>query len=116
MFATVFDTLARLLVVEDDVLVAGDVPDPIAWLKAGSYEAVPCDFRRPSGSGVEVLRFARDKTAGTLWLLVTGEAPWNIESIAAGDGFPVLRKPVAPQDLVQALAPLSAVRHRPAHE
>jgi hypothetical protein len=36
MFATVFDTLARLLVVEDDVLVAGDEPDPIAWLKAGS--------------------------------------------------------------------------------
>ena len=75
-----------------------------------------CVARPPSGSGVEVLRFARDKTAGTLWLLVTWEAPWNIESIAAGDGFPVLRKPVAPQDLVQALAPLSAVRHGPAHE
>ena len=112
MFATVFDRLGRLLVVEDDVLVA----EANAWLKAGSYEAVPCDFRLPSGSGVEGLRFARDETAGTLWLLVTWEAPWNIESIAAGDGFPVLRKRVAPQDLVQALAPLSAVRHGPAHE
>lgn len=124
---------ARMLVVEDDVLVAeatasllsewgakvtvaGDVPDAIELLKVASYDVVLCDFRLPSGSGVDVLRFARDRATGTLCFLVTGDAPWNIESISGGGGFPVLRKPVAPEDLVQALTPLSALRHGPAHE
>ena len=124
---------ARVLVVEDDVgvadataallsgwgaavTVAGDVPDAIALLQTGTFDAVLCDFRLPSGSGVEVLQFARDRASGTLCILITGDAPWNIESIAGLEGFPVLRKPVAPVDFVQALGPLSIEQPGPVDE
>ncbi len=114
----------RVLVVEDDVLVAeasaallsgwgatvtiaGDAPEAMALIAAGRFDAIVCDFRLPSGSGLDVLRFARDSASGTLCVLITGEAPWNIESTAGQEGIPVLRKPVAPEDFVRALAPLA---------
>ncbi len=124
---------ARVLVVEDDALVAEatasllsgwgatvtvatSAPDAIARLETTPFDAVLCDFRLPTGSGVEVLRFARSRASGTLCVLVTGDAPWNIESIAGQEGFPVLRKPVAAADFEQALAPLSRPRTGPADE
>jgi CheY-like chemotaxis protein len=75
---------ASILVVEGDALV-------------------PCDFRLPSGSGLDVLRFARARASGTLCVLITGEAPWKVNTIAAQDGMPVLRKPVSPADFARAL-------------
>ena len=115
---------ANMLVVEDDVLVAEatasmlsgwgalvtiahDVPDAIERLAAARFDAVLCDFRLPSGSGLDVLRFARARASGTLCVLVTGEAPWNVDTIAGQDGIPVLRKPVAPADFARALQPLA---------
>jgi signal transduction histidine kinase/CheY-like chemotaxis protein len=118
---------ARVLVVDDDALVAEasaallaswgalvtvavNAPDAIAQLEAASFDAVLCDFRLPTGNGVEVLRFARARASGTLCILISGDAPWNIDAIAEQEGFPVLRKPVAQDDFVQALAPLSQPR------
>jgi CheY-like chemotaxis protein len=118
-------TEARVLVVEDDALVAEatasllsgwgatvtvavNAPDAIAQLERTTFDAVLCDFRLPTGSGVDVLRFARARASGTLCVLITGDAPWNIDSIAGQEGFPVLRKPVAAADFVQALAPLQS--------
>jgi signal transduction histidine kinase len=115
---------ARILVVEDDALVgeatasllsgwgatvtvAVNAPDAIALLDGATFDAVLCDFRLPTGSGVDVLRFARARASGTLCVLITGDAPWNIDSITREEGFPVLRKPVAAADFVQALAPLA---------
>jgi signal transduction histidine kinase/ActR/RegA family two-component response regulator len=115
---------ASILVVEDDVLVAeataavlsswgaavtlaSDVPDAIEQLATARFDAVLCDFRLPSGSGLDVLRFARSRASGTLCVLITGEAPWNVDTIAAQDGIPVLRKPVSPADFVRALQSLA---------
>ena len=115
---------ASILVVEDDVLVseataavlsswgatvtlASDVPDAIERLASARFDAVLCDFRLPSGSGLDVLRFARSRASGTLCVLITGEAPWNVDTIAGQDEIPVLRKPVSPADFVRALQSLA---------
>jgi len=124
---------ARVLVVEDDALVAEatasllsdwgaavtvevNAPDAIARLESTAFDAVLCDFRLPTGSGVEVLRFARGRAPGTLCVLITGDAPWNIDAITAQEGFPVLRKPVDADDFVRALSPLSRQRTEPSDE
>ena len=100
------------------ILACGGLPEPKRELylparpgrQQGRTEgAADAAARRPSA-----LEWPR--AAGTLCILITGDAPWNIESIARHEGFPVVRKPGAPEDPVQALALLQAVRHGPAHE
>ncbi len=108
--------IARLLLVEDEPLVAFDnehslgdagftivatvarVADARRALGDGTgIDLVVTDVTLADGSGVEVARAARD--LGVPVMFVTGRFPAEAEALAAG----FLAKPYAPRDLVAAI-------------
>ena len=111
--------LTRLLLVEDEPLVAFDnehvlgdagftivatVPGVQAALAAlpDSVDLVVSDVRLADGSGVDVARAAGE--AGIPVLFVTGECPVEARALAAG----CLAKPYQPRDLVAAIRAIDA--------
>lgn len=112
--------IVRLLVVEDEPLVAFDnehalsdagfeivatvpgVETAIAAL-GDSVDLVVSDIRLEDGSGLDVARAARD--AGIPVLFVSGLCPDGAEQLAAG----CLSKPYQPKDLVNAITAVDAM-------
>ena len=116
-------SIVRLLVVEDEPLVAFDtehvlseqhyeiiatvdrVSDAVAILsKATDIHLVLADLALADGSGIEVAR-----TAGQLGIpvmFVTGNCPGEAEALAVG----CLSKPYAPRDLLAAISAVEAAR------
>ena len=107
--------IARLLLVEDEPLVAFDnehalsdagfeivgtvdrVAAALAAIEVGGIDLVVADVRLADGSGVDVARAA--KAAGVPVLFVTGLRPEGADGLAEG----WLCKPYAPRDLVAAI-------------
>jgi DNA-binding response OmpR family regulator len=112
--------IVRLLVVEDEPLVAFDnehalsdagfeivatvpgVESAIAALGDG-VDLVVSDIRLADGSGLDVARAARE--AGIPVLFVSGLCPDGAEELAAG----CLSKPYQPKDLVNAITAVDAM-------
>ena len=111
--------LARLLLVEDEPLVAFDnehtlgdagftIVATVPGVKAAlavlpdSIDLVVTDVRLADGSGVDVARAAG--AAGIPVLFVTGECPAEARELAAG----CLAKPYQPRDLVGAIRAIDA--------
>ena len=114
MFGRKKGRIVRLLVVEDEPLVAFDnehalseagfeivatVPGAEAAIAAlgDSVDLVVSDIRLSDGSGLDVARAAQ--TAGIPVLFVSGLCPDGAEQLAAG----CLSKPYQPKDLIAAI-------------
>ena len=114
--------IARILVVEDEPLVAFDtehllgdegyeivatidrVADALALIGDGTaIDLVLVDLTLADGSGVDVARAAADR--GMTVVFVTGDCPGEARALAAG----CLAKPYQPRDLLQAIAAVDAV-------
>jgi CheY-like chemotaxis protein len=113
--------ITRLLVVEDEPLVAFDaehllrdakyeivatvdrVADALAEIADGKpIDLVLADVTLADGSGLDVARAARER--GIPVLFVTGSFPAEAETLAAG----CLDKPYAPRDLIGAIEAIEA--------
>ncbi|MCC2979287.1 response regulator [Sphingomonas sp. IC4-52] len=116
-------SIVRLLVVEDEPLVAFDtehvlseqdyeiiatvdrVADAVAILnKASDIHLVLADLALADGSGIEVARTAVQ--LGIPVMFVTGNCPGDAEALAVG----CLSKPYAPRDLLAAIGAVEAAR------
>lgn len=114
--------LSRLLIVEDEPLVAFDtehflrdeefeivgtvdrVADALRFLAgAEPIDLVLVDVRLADGSGFDVARAAR--SAGIPVMFVTGECPPDAGTVATG----CLSKPFAQRDLLAAIAAIEAL-------
>ncbi len=114
--------IVRLLVVEDEPLVAFDtehflsdadfeivstvdrVAAAVALINMGTpIDLVLVDMTLADGSGVEVARAAN--AAGIAVLFVTGSVPVGVEKLAHG----CLSKPYLPRDLIASIAAVEAV-------
>lgn len=116
-------SIVRLLVVEDEPLIAFDtehlltdasftivatvdrVADALAVIESGAaIDLVLVDVSLADGSGLDVARaaFAR----GTAVMFVTGNCPVEAKAFATG----CLAKPYAPRDLLGAIAAIEAVQ------
>ncbi len=112
--------IARLLVVEDEPLVAFDnehalsdagfevvatVPRADAAVAAldDGIDLVVSDIQLAGGSGLDVARAAR--AAGVPVLFVSGSCPVEAQALAAG----CLAKPYAPRDLIAAIRAIEAM-------
>lgn len=120
--------ITRLLVVEDEPLVAFDnehflsdagyevvatvdrVADALAVIDGGgTIDLVLVDVQLADGSGLDVARTARDR--GVPVLFVTGNLPDEAALLATG----CLAKPYAPRDLIGSIAAIEgAMTGRPA--
>jgi len=116
--------LTRILVVEDEPLVAFDTEhflrgagfDVVATVdRAGeavtiidsgvAIDLVLADVRLADGTGIDVARAAH--AAGIHVLFVTGECPSHARALASG----CLPKPYAKRDLLGAIEAIEAVMH-----
>lgn len=111
MFGRRERTIERLLVVEDEPLVAFDteqgyqviatvdrVSDAVAVLADGAaLDLILVDVNLADGSGVEVARAARAR--GTPVMFVTSACPADAQALAIG----CLAKPYAQRDLLNAI-------------
>lgn len=114
--------ISRLLIVEDEPLVAFDtehflreaeyeivatvdrVADALAVLRRpGDVDLVLVDVRLSDGSGIDVARAAH--AAGVPALFVTGQSPDGGHAVAAG----CLAKPYSQRDLIAAIGVIEAV-------
>ena len=116
--------ITRLLVVEDEPLIAFDnehyltdakyeivatvdrVSDALALLRGGAeIDLVLVDVDLADGSGVDVARAAH--ALATPVMFVTGNCPGEAKTFAAG----CLAKPYQPRDLIASIAAIEAVLH-----
>ncbi|MGL4314307.1 MAG: response regulator [Sphingomonas sp.] len=116
--------LARILIVEDEPLVAFDnerfldeegfevvatidrVEDAVTLIETGTpIDLVLADVNLADGSGIDVARAAFDR--GIAVLFVTGACPNHARALACG----CLAKPYHQRDLVRSIDVIEAVRH-----
>lgn len=121
LFGRTKRTLTRLLIVEDEPLIAFDterflieeefeivgtvdrVTEAVAWLEDGEVHLVLVDMSLADGTGLDVARAAVAK--GVAVLLVTGQSPEGAEDIAHG----CLMKPYPQRALLQAIEAVDQV-------
>ncbi len=122
LFAKKNRRIKRLLIVEDEALVAFDaeryltdegfaiaatvdtVAEAIAFLDSGAaIDLVLVDVTLPDGSGIAVAEAARAR--GVHALFVTGDCPMEAHAVAAG----CLAKPYAQRDLLQSICVIEDV-------
>ncbi|WP_076068354.1 response regulator [Sphingomonas montana] len=113
-------TINRILIVEDEPLVAFDnehflreagfdivattdrVEEALRFIDSEGLHLVLADIRLSDGSGLDVARAARDR--GIPLLFVTGQCPPEARELALG----VLNKPYGNRDLVAAIDTIDA--------
>ena len=113
-------TIKRILIVEDEPLVAFDnehflrdagydivatvdrAGDALRFIEAGDLDLVLADVRLSDGSGIDVARAARAKAIPLLF--VTGTMPPEARELAMG----VLSKPYNHRELIAAIDALDA--------
>lgn len=80
------------------------VSDAKKKLASESFDLILCDIRLDDGEGFEVLDFAKKRTPGTPFLLMTGYGgpDSGAEAVARG-AFDLLTKPLIDQELLTAL-------------
>ena len=99
--------VANLLELEGDLTVvgeAGSIAEAMARVPATRPDVAVFDVRLPDGSGVEACRDLRDRTPGTVYLMLTSYADDEalFEAIMAGASGYVL-KDIRGNDLVDAI-------------
>jgi two-component system response regulator DevR len=99
--------VANLLELEGDLTVvgeAGSIAEAMARVPATRPDVAVFDVRLPDGSGVEACRELRDRTPGTVYLMLTSYADDEalFEAIMAGASGYVL-KDIRGNDLVDAI-------------
>ncbi|WP_174286495.1 response regulator [Sphingomonas bacterium] len=123
MFMRKKRSIVRLLVVEDEPLIAFDtehvltdadftivatvdrVADALAVIESGAtIDLVLVDVSLADGSGIDVARAAYGR--GVAVMFVTGNCPVDAHSFATG----CLAKPYAPRDLLGSIAAIEATR------
>ncbi len=123
MFMRKKRSIVRLLVVEDEPLIAFDtehvltdaaftivatvdrVADALAVIESGAtIDLVLVDVSLADGSGIDVARAAHGQ--GVAVMFVTGNCPVDAQSFATG----CLAKPYAPRDLLGSIAAIEAMR------
>ena len=72
------------------------------------YDAVLADYRLPGLSGADVVRAARLRLPGVLGLIITGDLASAELATLRASGVQVLTKPLRPDRLAEALAPLQS--------
>lgn len=116
--------LARILIVEDEALIAFDnerflaeegfeivatldrVEEAVTLIEAGTeIDLVLADVNLADGSGIDVAQAAHDR--GIAVLFVTGACPSHALALACG----CLSKPYHQRDLVRSIDVIEAVRH-----
>jgi len=113
-------TINRILIVEDEPLVAFDnehfltekgfnvvatvdtVAEAVAAVEAHEIDLVLADVNLSDGNGIDVAQAARKK--GVRVLFVTGTCPVEAQALAVG----CLAKPYAQRDLIDALEAIDA--------
>lgn len=122
MFGKKKHRICKLLIVEDEPLVAFDtehvlheaefeivatvdrVADAMAVIEEGKeIDLLLVDVRLADGSGVDVARAARAR--GIAVMFVTGQCPDEAQHLAVG----CLSKPYSPRDLLAAIAAIEAM-------
>ena len=117
------DTIRRILIVEDEPLIAFDnehflvdagfevvatvdnAADAMRMIEAGGVDLVVTDVRLAGdGDGIDVARAAADAEIAVMF--VTGNCPGEAQSFADG----CLSKPYAQKDLVSAIAAVATRR------
>jgi DNA-binding NtrC family response regulator len=80
-------------------------------LGAASSDCVVTDFQLPDGTGLDVLREARDRdpAVGVVLVSAFGTVPMAVDAMRGG-AFDVMLKPVDPEALLQVLARAAAHR------
>jgi DNA-binding response OmpR family regulator len=114
-------TINRILIVEDEPLVAFDnehflreigydvvatvdtVEEAVRVIDANGLDLVLADVRLSDGNGIDVARAAHDK--GTPVLFVTGNCPMEARALAVG----CLSKPYQQRDLRDAIEAVAAL-------
>lgn len=99
--------VANLLELEGDLTVvgeAGSIAEAMARVPATRPDVAVFDVRLPDGSGVEACRDLRDRTPGTVYLMLTSYADDEalFEAIMAGASGYIL-KDIRGNDLVDAI-------------
>jgi DNA-binding response OmpR family regulator len=98
--------IVRLLVVEDEPLVAFDTEYMLVEAKftiVATTDRVLVDVNLADGSGIDVARAAHAR--GVPVMFVTGSCPVEATTLAAG----CLSKPYAQRDLLDAIAAIEAM-------
>ncbi len=87
----------------DEVVSAKDGGQAQALLTSRTFDAVVSDLRMPTASGIDLLRFVRERGAATPFLIISGLAEEEDEhEIAELDGR-LLRKPFGAEQLSRAI-------------
>jgi len=112
---------ARIVIVEDEEMVRTALEQ---WLRLSGFaveaasgpreglalvddirpEAVLTDMRMPGGTGLDVLRAVRERSATTEVIMITGhgDVPMAVEAMREG-AFDFIQKPYVPDELVKVL-------------
>ncbi len=95
---------------EAEVIAVGNAQSALDYLESESVAVVVTDLRMPRVDGVEVLKFAKNRSANTQVVLITGFATVEsaVEALKCG-AFDYLRKPFEPDDLCKTV--LKALEH-----
>jgi DNA-binding NtrC family response regulator len=96
--------LAALLEDEHEVYCSGSIASARALLDAIEFDVVVSDYQLPNGSGFDVLRYMRNKSAKTIGLIWTGRADLaSARENASTESFRVIPKGDAPDLLLNVV-------------
>lgn len=89
-----------------EVRVAGHADEAFAMLEQGPVEAAVVDYDLGDHDGLQVLGRIRDRSPGSVRVLMTGhdDLPMVVAAVNRGEAFKILRKPFRPAALLELLA------------
>lgn len=94
--------LEALLEDEFDVVATDGIPSARKLLLKDRFDVVVCDYHLPGGTGLEVLRFARERWPRVIGMVWTGRADLA-GARAQAESFRVIPKSEAPDLLLGAV-------------
>jgi FixJ family two-component response regulator len=103
----VLESLAELFELEcgADVTAFGSAEEVMAASSPASFDVCVLDYNLTGTDGLTLGAMLRQLNPSTRLILLSGDLPANVESLAREHGFgEVLRKPISPRTLVDAIA------------